>query len=248
MLPPSTRTEFILQGYEASLQFLETFSATLAVTPLSLLPALHPFSAVCSWMFVLKTLYSRYRMYLDLSATENTLMDIQKIMTTKSQSKGDFCWDAGIYMDKLLQDAKAREHYLGEPFLGTRSRMAAGLYYDGLGRLTELKKSRDSTSFETKFIVASPPPAPLSSLTSSPFLSSDDLSTPPTTFLAPPEFATETPMLSSFWSEEPQVDSTFMPEPKVELEWLVDSFLTGEGGVTPADLSTYVSPGLLMAQ
>jgi hypothetical protein len=211
------------------------------------LPALHPFSVVCSWMFVLKTLYSRYRMYLDISATEKALVDIQKVMTSKSQTRGDFCWRAGVYMENLLQDAKSNEQNLGEPFLGVRSRMAAGLYFDGLGRLTELM-TRDSTfdSFETKVILASPISAPLSSLDSSPFLSSDDLSTPPTSQLPPPAFSTEKPMFADYWTESQTMENVYGP--KLDMEWLADSFLTGEGGVAPGDLSNYVAPGLLMVQ
>ena len=166
MLPHTAKTEFVLRGFESSYHFLEEFSSIVGGKPLSMLPALHPFSAVCSWMFVLKTLYSRYRMYLDVSATEKTLMDIQKVMASQSQSHGDFCWRAGIYMDHLFKDAKANEQNLGEPFLGIRSRMAAGLYYDGLARLTELMNSRDSPSknvFEVKALMTSPPSAAFSS-------------------------------------------------------------------------------------
>jgi len=218
-----------------------------------MLPALHPFSAVCSWMFVLKTLYSRYRMYLDVSATEKTLMDIQKVMASQSQSRGDFCWRAGIYMDHLFKDAKANEQNLGEPFLGIRSRMAAGLYYDGLGRLTELMNSRDSHSknvFEVKALLTSPPSAAFSSLASSPFLSSDDLSTPPTSQIAPPRVMfTEKPIFPDFWSENQVVENTFISEPaKVDMDWLADSFLTGEGGVAPSDLASYVAPGVLIVR
>ena len=252
MLPHTARTEFVLRGFEASYHFLEAFSTTLATTPLSLLPTLHPFSAVCGWMFALKTLYSRYRMYLDTSATEKTLMDIQQLMASKSESRGDFCWRAGIYMDHLLQDAKANEQTLGEPFLGVRSRMAAGLYYDGLGRLTELMNSRDPSSdaFETKFMMTSPPSLTLSSLTSSPFLSSDDLSTPPTSQVAgPSESFNEKPMFSEFWTESQGMDNAFVAEPaKLNMEWLADSFLTGEGGVAPSDLSSFVTPGMLMVR
>jgi len=171
MLPHAARNEFVLRGFESAYHFLEGFQATLSTTPLCLLPALHPFSAVCSWMFVFKTLYSRYRMVLDFAATEQTLIDVQKLMASKSQSRGDFCWRAGIYMENLLQDAKNNENNLGEPFLGIRSRMAAGLYFDGLNRLTELTTSRDTSfsSFETKVTFASPISAPISSLHSSPF-------------------------------------------------------------------------------
>jgi hypothetical protein len=251
MLPQSARTEFVLRGFESAFHYLEAFAATLSTNPLSLLPALHPFSAVCSWMFVFKILYSRYRMYLDFAATERALMDVQKVMASKSQSRGDFCWRAGIYMDNLLQDAKNNENNLGEPFLGVRSRMAAGLYFDGLNRLTDLTTSRDTTfsSFETKVSFASPISAPLSSLTSSPFLSSDDLSTPPTSQLPPPAFVTEKPMFTEFWTENPSADNAYVPDTsKLDMEWLADSFLAGEGGVAPSDLSGYVSPGLLMVQ
>jgi hypothetical protein len=249
MLPHTARTEFILRGFEASYHFLETFSTTVATTPLSLLPALHPFSAVCSWMFVLKTLYSRYRMYLDITATEKTLMDVQQLMTSKSQSRGDFCWRAGIYMENLIQDAKANDQSLREPFLGVRSRMAAGLYYDGLGRLSELMNSRDASTnaFEEKVQMTSPPSLTLSSHTSSPFVSSDDLSTPPTTQISvPSESFNEKPMFSEFWTESPGLENAFIAEPaKLDMEWLADSFLTGEGGVAPSDLSSFVAPGML---
>ena len=252
MLPPSARTEFILRGFEASFHFLETFTATVVTTPTCMLPALHPFSAVCSWMFVLKTLYSRYRMYLDIAATEKALVDAQAVMSSSSQTRGDFCWRASIYMETILQDAKANgEQNLGDPFLGIRSRMAAGLYFDGLAHLTHLTNSHDTPIFsglETK-IVLSPPSGHGSSHTSSPFLSSDDLSTPPTTQLPPPSFTVEKPMFADGWSHDQTVDNTFVPEAsKVDMDWLADSFLTGEGGVAPADLSGYVSPGLLMVQ
>jgi hypothetical protein len=247
MLPQAARTEFILRGFETSFHFLEAFAGTVASMPLNLLPALHPFSAVCSWMFVLKTLYSRCRGYLDIAATEKMLVDIQKVMAAKSMARGDFCWEAGTYMENLLQDAKANEHNLGEPFLGVRSRMAAGLYYDGLNRLTDLTRSPDKNYFETKVILPSAPPARNSSLTSSPFLSSDDLSTPPTSLAHAPEL-TDKPMFADFWTENQAVENTFINEPKIDMEWLADSFLMGEGGVAPSDLSTYVSPGLLMVQ
>lgn len=251
MLPHAARNEFVLRGFESAYHFLEGFKGTVSNTPLCMLPALHLFSAVCSWMFVFKTLYSRYRMVLDFAATEQTLIDVQKLMASKSQSRGDFCWRAGIYMDNLLQDAKNNENNLGEPFLGVRSRMAAGLYFDGLNRLTELTASRDTSfsSFETKVTFASPISAPVSSLHSSPFLSSDDLSTPPTCQLPLPAFTAEKPMFSEFWTENPSVENVYAPDTsKLDLEWLADSFLTGEGGVAPGDLSGYVAPGLLMVQ
>jgi hypothetical protein len=248
MLPQSAREEFILRGFEASYHFLEAFSATVATTPLSLLPALHPFSAVCSWMFVLKILYSRYRVYLDPDRTEKTLQDIQQVMS-KSQNRGDFCWRAGIYMEHLIRDAKSKEQTLGEPFLGVRSRMAAGLYFDGLGRLTELMNSGDPfvNVFETKVMITSSPSVTLSSHTSSPFLSSDDLSTPPTSQVAAPsESFNEKPMFSEFWTEQQALENAFVAEPsKLDLEWLADSFLTGEGGVAPSDISSFVAPGML---
>lgn len=248
MLPQAARTEYVLRGFETSFHFLEAFTATVGSASLNLLPALHPFSAVCSWMFVLKTLYSRYRAYLDIAATEKALVDIQKVMTAKSMVRGDFCWKAGIYMENLLQDAKANESNLGEPFLGVRSRMAAGLYYDGLNRLTDLSRSPKTSFFETKVILRSPQSSVRnSSLSSSPFISSDDLSTPPTSLAPAPEFS-DKPIFADFWSENQAVENTFIPEPKIDMEWLADSFLTGEGGVTPSDLSTYVSPGLLMVQ
>src|SRR5579859_4910540 len=209
MLPHAAQNEFVLRGFESAYHFLEGFQATLSTTPLCLLPALHPFSAVCSWMFVFKTLYSRYRMVLDFAATEQTLIDVQKLMASKSQSRGDFCWRAGVYMDNLLQDAKNNENNLGEPFLGIRSRMAAGLYFDGLNRLTELT-SRDTSfsSFETKLSFASPISAPISSLHSSPFLSSDDLSTPPTSQLPLPALPAENHMFTEFWAESPSLENT----------------------------------------
>jgi len=246
MLPQTARTEYILRGFETSFHFLEAFAAAVDTTPLNMLPALHPFSAVCCWMFVLKALYSNYRGYLDIAATEKTLKDIQKLMTAKSMARGDFCWKTGLYMENLLQDAKANESNLSEPFLGVRSRMAAGLYYDGLNRLTALTRSPETSYFETKVIIPSPS-ARNSSLTSSPFLSSDDLSTPPISLAPAPEF-NDKPMFADFWSENQAVENTFFPEPKIDLEWLADSFLTGEGGLTPSALSTYVSPGLLMVQ
>jgi len=190
-------------------------------------------------------------MVLDFAATEQTLIDVQKLMASKSQSRGDFCWRAGIYMENLLQDAKNNENNLGEPFLGIRSRMAAGLYFDGLNRLTELTTSRDTSfsSFETKVTFASPISAPISSLHSSPFLSSDDLSTPPTSQLPLPAFPAEKQMFTEFWAENPSVENTYAPDTsKLDMEWLADSFLTGEGGVAPGDLSGYVAPGLLMVQ
>ena len=252
MLPPSAREEFILHGFEASYHFLEAFSTTVATTPLSLLPALHPFSAACCWMFIFKTLYSRYRMFLEPIRTEKILMDIQQLMASKSQSHGDFYWRTGMIMEHLIQDAKASELTLKEPFLGVRSRMAAGLYYDGLSRLTELLNSRDSSAdfFETKVMMTSPPSETLSSLTSSPFLSSDDLSTPRASLVAAPsESFNERPMFSEFWTERQAMENTFVAEPtKFDMEWLADSFLTGEGGVTPSDLSSFIAPGMLLVQ
>ena len=248
MLPHSAKEEYILRGFEASYHFLEAFSITVTTTPLSLLPALHPFSAVCSWMFVFKTLYSGYRVLLDPIRTEKILMDIQQVMASKSQSRGDFCWTAGIYMEHLIHDAKAT---FGEPFLGVRSRMAAGLYYDGLARLNELMNARDpyANVFETKFMMTSPPSVTLSSITSSPFLSSDDLSTPPTSQVAAPSESFEKSMFSEFWTEQQAVENTFVAEPsKLDMEWLADSFLTGEGGVAPSDLSSFIAPGMLMVQ
>jgi hypothetical protein len=191
-------------------------------------------------------------MYLDVSATEKTLMDIQKIMASSSQSRGDFCCRAGVYMERLLQDAKANEQNLGEPFLGVRSRMAAGLYYDAIGRMTELTNSHDSPAnnlFETKVMLASPPSISLSSLTSSPFHSSDELSTPPTSQVPLVESFTEKPMFAEFWTENQTMENTFIPVPtKVDLDWLADSFLTGEGGAAPNDFNSYVAPGMLMTQ
>jgi len=253
MLPPSAKTEFILRGFEASFHFLETFSLTVSNTPNRMLPALHPFSAVCSWMFVFKALFSRYRMYLDVGETEKALVDAQQVMSSSSQFHGDFCWGAAVYMDNLLQDAKANaEQSLGDPYLRTRSRMAASLYYDGLAHLAHLAKSRESPNFtlETK-ILLSPPSVQGSSFASSPFLSSDDLSTPPASQHPPPSFAPiEKPNFSDInWSHEQAVDNTYVPDAsKIDMEWLADSFLTGEGGVAPSDVSKYVSPGLLMAQ
>jgi len=251
MLPSSARTEFVLRGFEASFHFLETFAATVGATPSSCLPALHPFSAVCGWMFVLKTLYSRYRMYLDIAATEKALVDMQKVMASKSTSHGDFCSRAAIYMDTLLKDAKANEHNLGDPVLGVRSRMAAGLYFDGLARYTDLTKSHDPivNIFESKALLTSPPSISMSSLSSSPFQSSDDLSTPPSSHLPPPVFPVEKPMFTEFWQENQVVESAFFQEPtKLDMEWLADSFLTSEEGVTPKGLESYVAPGLLMVQ
>lgn len=248
----SARIEFVLRGFETSFHFLEAFSAAVANGPLGLLPVLHPFSAVCSWVYVLKTLYSKYRMYLDVAATEKTLVDMQTLMATKSVTHGDFCSRAATYMETLLKDAKASEHNLGEPSLGVRSRMAAGLYFDGLIRQTDLIRSHGTTAntiFESKVLLTSPPSIPISSLTSSPFQSSDDLSTPPTTLLPPPAFPAEKRMLTEFWRESQIVEGSIISESvKVDMEWLADSFLTGEGGVAPSDLESYVAPGLLMVQ
>jgi hypothetical protein len=244
MLPQSARTEFILRGFEASYHFLEAFATTIERTPLCLLSALHPFSAVCSWMFVLKTLYSRYRMYLDISATENVLVEIQQGMARASLARGDFCWRAGVDMDTLLRDTRSREQDLGEPFLNIRSRMVAGLYYDGLAKLSEITRS-DNTGFESKHIMSSP--ASAFSTFSSPYLSSDEMSTPPMSHNQP--FAVEKPTFE-FWEQNRAVEQTFIPEAsKPGLEWLADSFLMGEGGVAPTQLSGYsVAPGLLMVQ
>jgi len=251
MLPQSARNEFVLRGFDSACHFLAAFTAVVSTTPLNLLPALHPFSAVCSWMFVYKTLYSRYRMYFDFAGTEQALIDVQKVMASKSQSRGDFCWKAGVFMETLLQDAKNNEN-LREPFLGVRSRMAAGLYFDGLNRLTELNTFRDTSfsSFETKVTFTSPISAPLSSLTSSPFLSSEDLSTPPTSQLPLPSFTAEKPMFTELWTENPSsADNAYVSDPiKLDMDWLADSFLTGESGVAPSDLSGYVAPGLLMVR
>ena len=257
MLPTAAKTEFILRGFEASFHFLETFSAANTNgSSVMLLPALHSFSAVCSWMFVLKSLYSRYRMYLEAVATEKALIDAQQVMSSISQTRGDFYSRAAMYMETILQDAKANaDQNLGDPYLGIRSRMAAGLYYDGLAYLAHLTEARESSVYnglETK-LVLSPPSIPVSSLTSSPFLSSDDLSTPPATQIPPPpSFAIEKPAFAGInWSQDQQVvvDDNIIPDPsKIDMEWLADSFLTGEAGVTPSDLSDYVAPGLLMAQ
>jgi hypothetical protein len=130
--------------------------------------------------------------------------------------------------------------------------MAAGLYFDGLNRLTELNTFRDTSfsSFETKVTFTSPISAPLSSLTSSPFLSSEDLSTPPTTQLPLPSFTAEKPMFTELWTENPSsADNAYVSDPiKLDMDWLADSFLTGETGVAPSDLSGYVAPGLLMVR
>jgi hypothetical protein len=90
---------------------------------------------------------------------------------------------------------------------------------------------------------------PVSSLTSSPFLSSDDLSTPPASHVPAPSFTMEKPVFTDIsWSQEQAVESTLIPESsKLDMDWLADSFLN-EGGITPSDLSKYVAPGLLIAQ
>jgi hypothetical protein len=251
VLPPSARAEFILRGFETSYHFLEVFSSTLAVSPFCSLPALHSFAAVCSWMFVLKALYSRFQMYLDISATEEKLVEIQKMMTSNSEAGDDFCGTAGKYMETLLANAKVNERNLGEPYLAVRSRMAAGLYYDGVLRYTDLMNPRDLTAkslCETKPILTSPQPAPLCSLSSSPFLSSDGLETPPC-HLPQLESLCEKPMFEGFWNETETVDTTFMSESsKVHTEWFADSYVTDDGNMTRGDLSKYVSPGLLMVQ
>jgi hypothetical protein len=236
--------EFILRGFEASYHFLDVFAATMERTPMCLLSALHPFSAVCSWMFVLKALYSRYRMYLDISATENVLVELQQCMARASLVRGDFCWKAGVDMDILLRDTKSRKQDLGEPFLNIRSRMAAGLYFDGLSKVSEITRS-DTIGFESKHVM--PSPASALSTFSSPYLSSDEMSTPPMSHNRP--FVVEKPAFE-FWEHNRAVEQTFIPEAsKTGLEWLADSFLMGEGGVTPTQLSGYsVAPGLLMVQ
>jgi hypothetical protein len=181
--------------------------------------------------------------YLDISSTEKILVDIQRIMTRQSVTRGDFSWKTGVYMDTLFQDAKAREYVVSEPFLGVRSRMAAGLYFDGLARLAEIRRS-DNIVYETK-VAVTPPSTSLSNL-SSPLLSSDDMSTPPTSRM--PTFHHEKPIFTDYWNEN-HGGHSFAPETKVDMDWLADSFLLGESGVPPAELSVYgVAPGLLMVQ
>jgi hypothetical protein len=248
MLSPQARSEFILRGFETSYHYLQTFSQAIVSTPIYLLPALQPFAAVCSWIFVLKTLYSQFQMYLDISETEKTLIDIQKIISSKSETQGDFANSTGVYMDTLFRDAKANERHLTEPFSSIKSRMAAGLYYDGLARCDDLMSGghRSSSVYETKPSLASPEQRPLSnSLSSSPFLSSDDLSTPPICNMPAPESLSEKQMIEGYWNEVQSVDSTFVPEvSKISVDWLTD--LTNEG--PRGDMSKYVAPGLLMVQ
>ena len=212
--------------------------------PVNMLPALYQFSAVCAWMFVFKTVYSKYRMYLDVPASENALKDLPEMMIGLSQARGDFCSKSASMMESLFHDALSSD---SDPFLGVRSRMAASLYYDGMNQVRHLE-TQDNECIETKIIMHSPPEATFcNSLTSSPMLSSN-LSTPPPTKTAEPKFLVEKPMFTEFWAEnESTVESTFIPElPKIEGEWVIDSYLC-EGHVGP-EISACVAPGMLIVQ
>jgi hypothetical protein len=246
----AARTELIVRGFETSYLLLEAFSSTVTNTPMVVLPSLYSFTAVCAWMYILKVMYSRYQIYLDVEsrdATEHLLSEMQKVIASKSTCRGDFFWKAGTMMDTLLVDAQANDDNLVEPFLTIRSRMTAGLYYDGLARLTEITRPRErSTSavYEAKLGLRSPPSGTLSSHSSSPFLSSDDLSTPPTYDLTPSEPMDGKPMFE-FWNAIPVLDGPLVAEPgKLDMEWLADAFLQGEAAGTPS----YVAPGLLMVK
>jgi len=190
-------------------------------------------------------------MYLDISETEKRLLDVQKIIASQSVSHGDFCSRTGMYMETLFQDAKANERHLGEPYLAVRSRMAASLYYDGLGRLSDISNSRDRSCgsvLDTKPSLTSPPSAPLSSIHSSPFLSSEDLSTPRTCQIPAPE-SLNGKQMEDFWTDDQIVDEMFIPEvAKASMDWFAESFLNGESSITHTDLSKYVAPGLLTVQ
>lgn len=218
---------------------------------MAVLPNLYSFTAVCAWMFVLKVMYSKYQMYLDIEskeATDQLLLEVQKVISSKSTSGGDFFWKAGIMMDTLLRDARSNDNSLVEPFLTIRSRMTAGLYHDGIARLNEITRPRQmstSSVYETKVMLQSPPSVTISSHSSSPFLSSDDLSTPPTTDLTPSESSNGKTVSAEFWGGPQTLGGHLVAEPgKIDMEWLADAFLQGETPGAPG----YVSPGLLMVQ
>jgi len=244
ILPEQSRVEFILRGFEASFHFLGMLKDTVEVTPVYMLPVLHQFSAVCAWMFVFKTLYSKYRMYLDVNATENALKDLPEIMTAHSQVHGDFCSKSGVMMESLLHNARLSDNDL---FLGVRSRMAASLYYDGVSRFNRVK-TQVHESVERKISLSSPPQATFcNSLTSSPMLSSD-LSTPPPIKTAEPGFFPEKPTFTEFWTDhESTVEGTFIPElPRIEGDWAIEPYLC-EGHIG-SEISACVAPGMLMVQ
>jgi hypothetical protein len=246
ILPLEARTELIVRGFETSYLFLEVFASTVTNTPLVLIPNVYPFAAVCAWVFIVKVMYSKYQIFLDVEsreATDQLLLEMQKVFASKSASREDFCCKAGIMMETLLRDARTRDNSLIEPFLTIRSKMAAGLYYDGIARLTELSRPRSSPSiYEAKVMLPSPPSATMSSHTSSPFVSSDDLSTPRTLDLTPSEAFNGKPVLADFWEGTP---GRLVATPgKLDMEWLADAFLQGEGAGTPG----FVAPGLLMVQ
>jgi hypothetical protein len=240
------RTELIVRGFETSYLFLEVFASTVTNTSLVLLPNLYPFVGVCAWMFILKVMYSRYQIYLDAEsreATDRLLREIQTVFASIGTSREDFCSKAGMMMETLLKDARRKHNNaLIEPFLTIRSKMAAGLYYDGIARLNQLSRPRQmstSSMYEAKILLPSPPSATMSSHSSSPFMSSDDLSTPRTIDLTPSDSLNGKPLLGEFW------DGRIVAEPeKVNLEWLADAFLQGQGAGAPG----FVAPGLLMVQ
>jgi len=194
-------------------------------------------------MFILKVMYSRYQMYLDVEskeATDQLLLNMQRVIASKSTSRGDFFSKAGVMMETLLKHARANDNTLVEPFLTIRSRMTASLYHDGVARLTELTRLRevsDSIHYEAKTILPSPPVS-MSSHMSTPFLSSDDL-TPPS------ESLNGKPMFAEMWDGTQVLDGPMVAEPgKLDMDWLADAFLQSEHTGAPS----YVSPGLLMVQ
>jgi hypothetical protein len=233
LLPLEARTELIVRGFESSYLLLQVFASTVTNSPLVLLPNLYPFAAVCAWMFILKFMYSRYQMYLDVEsrdATNRLLLEMQKVFASNSTSREDFCCKAGIMMDTLLEDARTKDNSLVEPYLTVRSKMAAGLYYDGINRLTELSHPREMKNpsiYETNIMLASPPSVTIPNHTSSPFMSSDDLYIPRTINLTPSEGLNGKPVLGEFW-DGTQGRIVAVPG-KVNMEWLADAFLQGEG-------------------
>jgi hypothetical protein len=246
ILPFEARTELIVRGFETSYLFLEVFASAVTDTPLVLLPNLYPFVGVCAWMFILKVMYSRYQIYLDVESREVTdrlLRETHKVYASKGISCEDFCTKAGMMMETLLGDARRKHNNaLIEPFLTIRSKMAAGLYYDGVARVAHLSRPREmsnSSMYEAKILLPCPPSATMSSHSSSPFMSSDDLSTPRTIDLTPSDSLNGNSVLAEFW------DGRIVAEPeKVNMEWLADAFLQGQGAGAPG----FVAPGLLMVQ
>src|SRR5262245_47776145 len=85
MIPSSAKSEFIVRGFEACFHFLNSFSSVISNISVFMLPALYNFGAVCSWMFILKALYSQYRIYVNVDATEKILVDAQAIIASKGQ-------------------------------------------------------------------------------------------------------------------------------------------------------------------